>query len=782
MPDISRAYEALGLDKVVSELTARANTATGKIAIGDIKPLATLEEAERALDITAAMIELMSARPDFDIEPCENPLGLLVKARKYQALTGAEIRAFTPLLRNSEKLHNLFSIEEVGEDHPLSVPLPSVHGLADLIDEAIDEEGSVRSDATPEIERLYKAARSLKHAIGEKAQNLLKDKGISPMLQDEYVTLREDRFVLPIRAEHKSHIDGIVHDSSNSGQTFFIEPKALVEMNNRLKTAEMELDHEIKRLLHDITMMIVEETEVIELIHDSITRLDVIASKARLAMDLSCSRPVFGERVDLKNVANPLMLLEGKKVVRNNISIRQGAKALVISGPNAGGKTVSLKTVGLLSIMARMGLFITAEEGSRFPFYKHIYADIGDSQSITDDLSTFSAHIKAINEITRNAGYGSLVLVDELMVSTDPKEGSALAVATLDYLVLAGADVIVTTHYGDLKILAQSQPYYHNVSMEFDDLAARPTYRIVDGAPGSSSALAVAERLGLEKSIIVSAQSRLTGGDERIETALNELRDQKIRLERDRMEAGKTIAEVKRLEEETRLAHDRIAEREKELGKTVKRKLATDLANARRAISEMVEKAQASSKDKAALKVIREEVEKMANETRWAAAPKGNIAKDELKAGDEVYVVSLERSGRLESNPADGRVEVAFGSMRVTANVDDVVGIKKGSDRSRNVSVAYASAPKGVKRDQNENRDLDIRGVRVEEGVERLVKFLDDAIKNDVAQIRIIHGKGTGALRSAVREYLQESPYVESFATEELNMGGDGVTVVVLRG
>lgn len=770
----------VGFYEITKALVDRANTESGKEALSDAYVALTCDRAEKALDETEAMIKLLAARPDFDIEPCENPSPLLTRVSKSLALTGTDMRSFLPILKNGEKISLVFEGEETGDMYPLRTEIPPIHGLASLIDESIDEDGAVRPDATPQIERLSLAVNSSKKSIREKAESLLKDSQISPMLMDEYVTLRENRFVLPVRAEHKSHIEGIIHDSSNTGQTFFIEPKALIDLNNKLKTQEMELAHEITRLLAEISQMIAEEADAILRIHEEITRLDIISARARLSTDLGGTRPLFGKTIHLKNTANPVMLLEKKSVVRNSIHVPDSTKVTIISGPNTGGKTVAMKTIGMLALMAKMGLYITAEEGSTIPFYTSIYADIGDSQSISDDLSTFSSHLMNMNEIMEHASPSTLILLDELMVSTDPKEGSALAIAALDHLISKEADVVVTTHFNELKILAQSQPSYHNISMEFDDLNAKATYRMVDGAPGSSSALAVAEKLGLPNSVITTARARLEGGDERIENALRDLREQKIMLARERTEIKKALEDADRLRAEAQKQKDAIAEREREFSKNVKKKLSADITKARQEISALVEKARASKTDHKALRDSKQKLEKLADESKRAGAPVEKIKKESLRSGDNVYIIPLEKTGKVVSTPSDGKVEVVMGTWRMTVNLDDIVGTGRGEQSAQRIVVKTISGPK---RDssQTPTLQLDIRGMRVEEAIEELTNRLDIAMDGDAEKLRIIHGKGTGALREAIREYLVTSPYIANFTSEEDAGGGDGATMVTLK-
>ncbi len=774
------SYSLLGLTELTDKLALRASTVEGRIVSASSVPVDTLEEAEKLLDETSAMIDLLINHPEIYIDPVEDLRPTITKAVKSQSLTGSEIWPFVYLLNGAERIIHAFASAGVGPGSPLFVDLPHIQGLADLIEESLNEEGSVKTDATPAIERLHHSINSLKKNIRGEAERLLSSKEIAPMLQENYVTVRDNRFAIPVKAEHKNHIEGIIHDSSNSGQTFFIEPKELVQLNNRLRTAEMELEDEVAKLLRYLTKSIADEADPLGEIYKGIIRLDVILARARLSSDINGVRPVFGDELFIKSASNPQLLLENKPVVKNDISIPAGKRVLIISGPNAGGKTVALKAVGALSLMSRSGLFICADEGSVMPFYDRVEADIGDSQSIHDDLSTFSAHVVRINSILKSAGKGSLVLLDELMVSTDPKEGSALAVAALDKLVSLGADVIVTTHFHDLKILAQSQDMFHNASMEFDKFEGRPTYRMISGTPGSSSAIEMAERLGMDKDLLEAARKFHQGGDERIERALAELRDQRILLERDRAEARKAKEESVRLREELNRMKAEIEERNEEIKRTARRKISADVAVARQELSDLVKEAKAARGDQKALKEKVTEVGRIAEESAWASAPDEQISRNNLKPGDQVYVVAMGKTGRLESVSGDSKAEVSFGAMRVTVGLGDIVGVGKEKKPGKVRSSEPARRPEPIVSDEF-MEEVHLRGMRAEEALDLLERFLDSMLRREVDSVRIVHGKGTGVLRTVVRELLSSSPYVKNFRQGEAREGGEGVTIATLR-
>ncbi len=773
----SDKLNSLGLAEVIEAVAARANTPGGKqtIASGQMAP--DKEAALRLLDETSAMQTLLVLRPDFDIEPCEEIGDLLIKARKSATLEGGQLRKFIPVLKSGSSLAQLFETDDRALD-PIRVDIPTAPGLAEVIDESIDEEGKVRAGATPRIEELYNSISSISRKIRDKAESMLKDPQISSMLQDDFVTLRDNRFVLPIKAEHKSHLDGIVHDSSNSGQTFYIEPKFLVDLNNQLRTAEVELNVEIERLLGDLRSMIAQEADAIDEIYNAICQLDAISARARFCMDHGYIRPQIDGGLKLINTAHPVMLIDGKEAVRNDISIPAGAKALIISGPNTGGKTVALSIIGLCAVLIRIGLFIPADEGSSVPFYQNIFADIGDSQSLQDDLSTFSGHLKTVSEILNNAGAHSLALLDELMINTDPKEGSALALAVVDNLVARGADVVVTTHFHDLKVMAQAQPEYHNVSMEFDALQGVPTFRMITGAPGESSAVAVAEQLQLDPAVITSAKAFLQGSDERIEKAMANLREQKILLERANKNAQSALEEAERKRNEATRTLDDLEAQKAELARMAKRKLTGDITAARRAIAEIMEQAKASKKDQGALKQQLKKLDTITNDVRKAGVPEERISKDKLKAGDTVFVVPLDKKGKLTTDPIGGKVEVALGSVRMNIAVADLIGLESAGPQQL---ASKTKLPEPTINESGTTAELNIIGYRVDQAIDELERFLDGVARRNEEGCRIVHGKGTGALRSAVHEYLSSSSYVADFHTALQNEGGEGVTLVRFR-
>ncbi|MDH5637188.1 MAG: Smr/MutS family protein [Nitrospinota bacterium] len=777
-----RDLTSLGLDEITAALVSRAATPGGKAACASLAPASDQQQAQARLEETGAALILVTQRPEFVIEECEDVEAPVAAAEKKRTLRGGQLRLLLPVLRAGEVVKDVFDSmdDDRNELAPIMMEVPVVMGLAEMIDESIDEDGSVRSDATPAIERLFNTINSLRRSIRERAEKFLTDPAVAPLLQDSFVTLRDNRFVLPVRAEEKSRLDGIIHGSSNSGQTYFIEPKALVDLNNRLRTAQIELEEEINRFLAELTAMVADEAEAIRAIYTAICRLDAFVARARLAADLSLTKPLLGGVIDLKDASNPVMLLEGKQVVSNYVLMPEGARALVISGPNTGGKTVLLKLIGLCAAMAAMGLFIPAGEGSSIPFYRSIFADIGDSQSLADDLSSFSGHILAVRRVLDQSGPGCLALLDELMINTDPKEGSALAMATLEALVEKGANVVVTTHYHDLKLLAQTDSMYANVSMDFDSRTARPTYRLIAGAAGESSAISVAENLSLDGRIIVSAKAHLQGSDERTEHLLAQLREKKDQMDQAELEMARSLESVRKMREETQALRDEAAALKEETAKGSKMKIGADVRAARREIAQLVEEARAAAGSKEKLSLASRKLATVETNVAKASIPEARIRPENLKAGDTAYVIPLQQKGVVAVAASNGKIEVTVGRMSVTVGVDEVVGL--GHEKlARPEPVRWEKEGGSEAVEEGEPLEVHLRGMRAEAALEEVERTLDTAMSNKARLVRIIHGKGTGALRQAVREYLVTSPYVKDFRLGEPKEGGEGATVVTLR-
>jgi DNA mismatch repair protein MutS2 len=638
--------------------------------------------------------------------------------------------------------------------------------------ETFDAAGELRDSASPELGRLRRDRDILASRARSEAERLLQSEEYSSFLQDEFVTLREDRFVLPLKASFKSMGLGIVHDTSRSGETVFIEPTVLVELNNRLKVAEIEIRRESRRILEELAAEVSSAAESLREDRDILTRLDVLAAAARLsvAYDGEPVDIVDEPIVELRAVRHPLLALRARKekfsITSNDLTLGQvgesTAKALVVSGPNAGGKTVLLKSIGLAALMARAGLHVPTASGSRVGFFHQVLADIGDQQSVLGDLSTFSAHLANLSGILGLAqeavDENLLILCDELMVGTHPEQGAALARAMLEELADAPGLIIITTHFDSLKALGESDPRFRNAGMEYDLQKLRPTFRLKDGVPGRSYALDIAARIGLPTNVLERARDLMSGGSLGLEETLRSLQEREQALERSSQALEDARNELEQAKDDfeeradaSRAAADALARRERELAMKSREAIESAVREAREAISDIVREAK-RARTTQAVEAARVALERKAKEAT-AALP--------------------------ESAPLDlNKLREALASRALGVTSKSQSGKKKSS--APLVDRAMASGA-GVAI-QTASNSLDVRGQRADEALTELEAFLDRTALEGADTVFIIHGHGTGALRKAVREFLATSPYVERYRPGGAGEGGDGVSVVSLRG
>ncbi|MFT3693178.1 MAG: Smr/MutS family protein [Kofleriaceae bacterium] len=698
------------------------------------------------------------------------------------------------------------------ETHAALAPGLHVHGaqLADLahvfhpILEAFDADGRLVDHASDELGGLRRAVTSLKQTLEKRMDSLLSDERYSVYLQDSYYTQREDRYVLPVRTDGKGFVRGIVHGTSQSGQTLFIEPEEIVDLNNRLKLAEAEVAAEERRIYIKFSGWIAEEADGFARSLGAAEVLDVICAAAIMADDTVGAEPVLDEspRVGLLHARHPLMLLAERRCVANDITVDAG-QTLVISGPNAGGKTVALKVVGLAALMARAGLHLTAESGSVMGWFHDVVTDIGDAQNLDKDLSTFSGHVVNLRELLSTASPGMLVLIDEIAVGTDPDQGAALAQSVLEQLAVKGVTGLVSTHYDRLKTLgAGGNPAFANASVGFDMEKLEPTFKLHLGSPGSSGALAVATRMGISKDVVERARELMGEQGTKVEDLLANVADQRRRLEQER---AALLAELEAAESErhTTIQHrDRANARfEKEL-----RRVHGEALSALRAARRDIDEIRKDLRAKADLNL-----EDVREATRKLTTPGGEVAKHEpkrkLPPGTPATVESLvvgapvivPKLGRCEvvSPPHDGKVEVRLGMIRALVPIEDVLmdshRAARAAERERERAVEDEKPVQGIvlvdgvpaggkATGRTIESTIDVRGQRVDEAVAAVDQFLDESLLAARDTAWVVHGHGTGALRAAVREHLSAHKGIDKFRAGEPNEGGDGVTVAFLKG
>jgi DNA mismatch repair protein MutS2 len=641
--------------------------------------------------------------------------------------------------------------------------------LVRMAREAFDAAGELRDGASPELGRLRRERDMAASRVRGEAERLLQSEEYAPFLQDQFVTLREDRFVLPLRASFKSMGLGIVHDTSRTGETVFVEPTALVELNNRLKVAEIEIRRESRRILEELAGEVSQAAEGLRQDREILCRLDVLAAAARLsvAYDGAPVEIVDEPIVDLQSLRHPLLALRavasGTKVTPNDVALglvskRSTAKALVVSGPNAGGKTVLLKSVGLAALLARAGLPVPAAPGSRVGFFQQVLADIGDQQSVMGDLSTFSAHLANLSGILDLARAASdenvLILCDELMVGTHPEQGAALARAMLEVLADAPGLVLVTTHFDNLKALAETDARFRNAGMEYDLQKLRPTFRLRDGVPGRSYAFDIAARIGLPEAVLDRARVLMDAGNLGLEETLRNLQQREQALERSNQALETARSELEQAKEDltaqadaSQAAADALGRRERELAVHSREAIDAAVREAREAITEIVREAKRT---------------RTAHAVEAARAALDRKAKEATESLPEAEPLDVTRLRQALANRALGvsatSKKAGASFAKATERPDEPVSMQTGANT------------------------LDLRGQRADEALGELEAFLDRTALEGADVVFVIHGHGTGALRKVVREYLATSPYVERYRPGGRGEGGDGVSVVSLRG
>jgi DNA mismatch repair protein MutS2 len=703
------------------------------------------------------------------------------------------------------------SLDRKTDEYPrlaqIAAGLPESHGVVDAITRVLSDRGEVLDSASPKLGALRREIKIAHDRLMSRLQRYLTESGNK--LQEPIITQRDGRYVIPLRAEFKGQIKAIVHDQSSSGATLFVEPLPIVELNNTVRELQLQERDEERRILYELSVQIGEYRDELTYGVENLATLDLIFAKAKYAEELKASEPILkempkvkgaalssskGQNSDLRPSTNDVPtiklmqarhpLLDPQTVVPIDVDSRPGTRAIVITGPNTGGKTVSLKTVGLLALMAQSGMHIPAHSGSELPCFHAVYADIGDEQSIEQSLSTFSGHITNIIRILKQIDQRSLVIFDELGAGTDPQEGAALARAILNFLLEVGCTTLVATHYPELKTFAHSTEGVVNASLEFDIKTLRPTYHLTIGLPGRSNALLIAQRLGLPQAIIDSAKAEIHPDDLRADKLLDDIRKERNRTSRERqkLEKARDRLETQAKELEKRL--EKIEDERREVLAKARAEGELEVAIVKKNIESLKSELKRAKQPLQALKEIEEKVEAIeekiegpvVRQTSRVESPSGA-----LRLGERVTVNTLNADGVITAL-GESDAEVQIGSLRVRARLSDLVRKSSemvASDAPPVISkqTAEGSGRAAVTSTKSPGIELNLRGKLVEDGLEELERYLEKAYSSGLLFVRIVHGKGTGKLREAVRNALKSSPYVSSYEEPKDNEGGAGVTV-----
>ena len=787
-------FSVLEFDKIRQKLKSCATSSFGKELAEKIEPNDDFDSVKKNLELTTEAVKIFAVNSPplggiFDIREVLKKISLGSSAAAEELLN---ILSTIFAMRNVKKF-----FKEIELDAPkLKFRAAQIEILGNLekqLDSAIDEHGTVKDSATSELQKIRRELRTAQSRIKTEIFSILHDSAKQKYFQDAIITMRGDRYVVPVKLEYKAQFPGIVHDQSATGATIFIEPMAIVNLNNEVKQLEAEERAEVNRILRVLSEAVRKNSDALLNNVEILAQVDLVFAKAKFARDLNATEPILEKFTDLKSARHPLIPAE--KVVPIDIKLGENFSILLVTGPNTGGKTVSMKTLGLLALMAQSGLYIPAAFGSKISVYTNIFADIGDEQSIEQSLSTFSAHMKKIVSILEKVQSTDLVLLDEVGAGTDPDEGAALAMAILEKLLQLKTSTIATTHYSELKTFAYSTDGIENACVEFNAETLQPTYKLLIGIPGASNAFAISQRLGLEKNIIDRAKNFITADHANFEKIVSELESQRIFYEQKNAEISLRQIEIDRHEKKISEMRDEIAKSKGEIIRKAREKSAAMVRETRREAEEIISSLKEQFDDMGVKKrqqAIQNARDKI-REAEFESMP-GIIAdksvgkrinKKFLQIGDTIYIKSLDQKGTVISIEKDGKeLTVQVGALKTTVKTS---ACKFVSHNSEEIPDSQPSTSKNrgsaglLQKVSTVGREIDIRGMLVDEAEQVCGKFIDDAQLAGLKQILIIHGKGTGALRKGIHDFLRRNKSVENFNLADLEEGGAGATFVELK-
>ena len=778
------SLKVLEYNKIIKLLTAKAGSSLGKEKIINLLPSSNYKIIEESLNETAEALLITTVSDNIPLGGIRDLKIILKKANIGAMLEANEFLNIAGTLSAAKKIKKFFKELDL-EATLLKTWAAKIEVLTQLeqqIENSIDEHGNLLDSASVELGKLRREIRTSQLKIKEKLDAILRSSEYQKYFQDSLVTLRGDRYVIPIKQEYRQFFPGIVHDQSSSGATLFIEPMSIIDLNNTVKELMANEKHEIERILKALAVQVLKYEQQIRLDMEILGHFDFVFAKAKFALEFQASRPEINNDglVELKQARHPLIPPE--KVVPIDILLGKDFSTLLITGPNTGGKTVTLKTLGLFVLMAQAGLFIPAQAGSKLPVYNNVFADIGDEQSIEQSLSTFSSHMTKLIRILDVIKTGDLFLVDEIGSGTDPQEGAALAMAILDVVQEAGIATVATTHYSELKSYAYNRCGVENASVEFDINSLRPTYKLLIGIPGSSNAFSISTKLGLSTKIIDKANEFLSKEHLQFEYVLAEMEKQKLMYAELNEDLAKREAEIVVLEQRLKNEKENINDRKNRIITKAEEEKANIIRKTKREVEQIISELKEQFDDhgmkerqraiEAARKELKEKT-KIITPEEYKSMPALEI--DKVKIGDSVFVTTLNAKATVIEIKGKS-ILVELGLMKTMVSSD--VCRKTSTD---NKSVITKPKKISLNKIQEVQPTIDIRGVNVQEGEDILNKYLDDVILCGLTRILVIHGKGTGALKKGIRNFLQNHSCVEKIEIAELNEGGDGATVVFMK-
>lgn len=783
---MDKVLEKLEWQTIANMISDFAYTKKGKFLCENILPENDKSIIEKELNLTDEARVLLSELKTPPITSLEKIDEIIENSKVSRTMKEFELLEAANSLKISRLTHSFFA--KLEEQTPLlfelSRNLYSNKELEEEIFEKFNEKGEIKDDATKELKNLRASYKdnlaNLKKILGTTLSSL------SKYLQEPVYTLRSDRYVFPVKVEEKNHVQGIVHDVSASGSTLFIEPKNIVELNNKIIELEIAIEHEINRILSELTNKILMYETLIISSYNCVGKIDFEFAKAKYALKINASKPTINsdKYINLKGFFHPILINVIDEVIKNDIVLGKDFDCLIVTGSNTGGKTVVLKTVALAVLMAKAGLFIPAYEGDIYAF-ENIFIDIGDEQSITSSLSTFSGHIKNIINIVEKSNDSSLILLDEIGAGTDPQEGSALAQSILENMLDKGAKLIVTTHYGELKSLAYTDKRFQNASVQFSVETLKPTYKLIIGIPGKSNAITIAQNLGLDENIVSHANDIYLTQKDKSNIVLEGLQEAQRELDKNIDIAKEKRQEIENLEQDYKEKIEKARLQRKKTVDIYKKKYDTQLGQVKEEIKKILEEIRRTKSEKVARRAFfrlseieNGAAEEFRNDLDEIAPEYKKVDWESVKTGDTLFLRSLNQLVTLQEIPQKKKyVIVKVGTVPMQVKREDLFLTEKVIKNENNFKnkKGFEFSKKRVE------TTLDIRGERVLEGLDILDKYLDEANLSNVPQVTIIHGAGTGALRKAVREYLKDSPYVKSFRSGKEFEGADGVSIVELK-
>ena len=791
----TKVLTTLEYTKIIDLLTEKADSEPGKKLCRELVPstdLSAIRTAQRETkDALARLFRIGSTSFGSNRD-----LGFSIRSLEI----GSSL-SMSGLLKLASFLDNVSRIKTYGKKEREDLPNDSLDAyfegltpmtqLANEINRCILSEEEMADDASPRLKSIRRSKLSTNEKIHSQLTSMVNG-AYRTFLQDAVITMRDNRYCIPVKAEYKSQVSGMVHDQSSTGSTFFIEPAAVVNLNNQLKELDLQEQEEIEVILGDLSSQAAVHTSELAADQKIMTTLDFIFAKAKLAMEQNATEPIFNTEhyIQIRKGRHPL--LDKKKAVPIDVRLGKDFDLLVITGPNTGGKTVSLKTVGLFTLMGQAGLHIPALDRSELSIFSEVYADIGDEQSIEQSLSTFSSHMTRVVHILQHADADSLCLFDELGAGTDPTEGAALAIAILNYLHDRGIRTMATTHYSELKIYALSTNFVENACCEFDVETLRPTYRLLIGIPGKSNAFAISSKLGLSDEIINAAKEQISKEDESFEDVIADLEQSRVTIEKEQQEIAEYKERIRTLQEQLQKKNEKIDQAKDKILRDANEKARAILQEAKDVADETIRDFNkvGASADIKELEKKRQKVRDKINEKNGKLALGNNQKKPanqktvdpkKLKKGDSVKIISMNLKGIVNTLPdARGNLFVQCGIMRMQTNINDLVPVKEETITAPALQRTNTGKLK-MSKSFSVSSEINLLGCTVDEAIAKLDKYLDDAYLAHLPSVRVVHGKGTGALRSAVQSHLKRLKYVKEYRLGEYGEGDAGVTIVTFK-